>query len=161
MSTPGARRRKGRGAGLTTSARMANTTQVITPPVTENDNKMKNSPAPPQSSPVANRSRTSSAATDIAALAIFAPWSFFTDQLASLDGGYIVPPQTGCDVRIPDRKNGGTQMPSLEDRLYDIEAYLSRMLADPHHNKAQLKVLKDGRDSLELQIRQLQDHGKR
>ncbi|MGR6028976.1 hypothetical protein ACS7JX_19010 [Rhodococcus erythropolis] len=50
--------------------------------------------------------------------------------------------------------------PTLEDRLYDTEVYLSRMLADPHHNKAQFKVLKDGRDSLELQIRQLQDHGK-
>jgi len=50
--------------------------------------------------------------------------------------------------------------PTLEDRLYDTEVHLSRMLADPHHSKAQLKVLKDGRDSLELQIRQLQDHGK-
>lgn len=85
---------------------MAKTTQVITPPVTENDNKMKNSPAPPQFSPVANRSRTSSAATDIAALAIFTPWSFFTDQLASLDGGYIVPPRARYDAQIPDRKNG-------------------------------------------------------
>jgi len=92
---------------------MANTTQVTTPPVTENDNKMKNNPAPLQFSPVANRSRTSSATTEITALAIFTPWSFFTDQLASLDGGYIVPPQTRCDVQIPDRKNGGTQMPSL------------------------------------------------
>lgn len=50
--------------------------------------------------------------------------------------------------------------PTLEDQLYDTEVHLSRMLTDPHHNKAQLKVLKDGRDSLELQIRQLQDHGK-